>query len=217
MPRNKLPIVCLPDTNSLIHLRGVIVANRSACLWLWDEFEVQISDEIPQELQNNAARNPDLEVREIARKVPASVVALKADLQLTERCFLHPIGVEFDDDYDLGERKNTQLAFQSIAQNQARQTIFLTDERKALEPETGFVYRVFNNYPLGIIWNSMDFLLYLYFRHKRIQFQEAEDALREVNGRMLGKPEVMAQRLTTYNKRLDLIAGARRRVPGLWL
>lgn len=217
MSRKKPLIVCLPDTNSLIHLRGVVVANKSACLWLWDEFEIQISDQIPQELQNNAARNPDLEVREITRKVLASVVALKSNLEVTERCFLQPIGIEFKDDCDLGERKNTQLAFQSIAQNQTRQTIFLTDERKAVEPATGFVYKAFGSYPLGVIWNSLDFLLYLYFRHKRIQFQQAEDALREVNARIQGKPEVAVERLTAYNKRLKIIAAARRQVPQLWL
>lgn len=217
MPRNKPPIVCLPDTNSLIHLRGVIIANKSACLWLWDEFEVQISDEIPQELQNNAARNPDLVVREIARKVPGSVVALKADLQLTERCFLKPIGVEFDNNRDLGERKNTQLAFQSIARNLTRQTIFLTNERKAVDPNTGFVYKTFSNYPLGVIWNSLDFLLYLYFRHKRILLEHAADAMRQVNLRMGGQAEVAGKRLTAYTKRLGVIDSARRQVPALWL
>lgn len=217
MPRNKPPIVCLPDTNVLIHLRGVNVSNKSACLWLWDEFEVQISDEIPQELQNNTARNPDLEVREIARKVPSSVVPLKANLQLMERCFLQQIGIQFNDSYDLGERKNIQLAFQLIAQNQTRQTIFLTDELKAIHPITGFVSKTFEHYRLGIIWNSLDFLLYLYFRHKRIQFQDAQDAIREVNARIGGQAEVAVERLTAYNKRLSIIATARRQIPGLWL
>lgn len=219
MPQVKPPTICLPDTNSLIHLRDIIVDNKRACLRLWDEFEVKISDEIPRELQRNENKNPDHKVPEINGKLANSVIALKADLNTTENCFLTPIGFGFDEGHarDLGERKNTQLAIQLLAQNQTRQAIFLTDERKSIELTTGFVRGVFNNYPLGIIWNSMDFLLYLFFRHRRYQYLKAQDDIREVNRRIGGKTEVAVKRLTNYSKRLSTIDGARQQVPILWL
>lgn len=217
MPRINQSIVCLPDTNSLIHLRGINVLNKSACLWLWDEFDVRISDEIPVELQNNVNRNPDLEVREIARKVPSSTITLSVNFDLTEECFFKPLGIEFNHNRDMGERKNTLLAFQSIAQNRTRQVIFLTNERRAVESATGFIRKTFDAYPLGVIWNAMDFLLYLYLRHRRFLLENAQDALRDVNTRMLGTTDAMTERLRLYNNRLDIFDTARRRIPNLWV
>lgn len=216
MPRTVPRVVCIPDTNALVHLRYVDVTGRNACLWLWEEFDVKVGSEVPRELQDIGARNPQLAPGEIGGRLSRAVEELEFDLARLESCFLDPINIQFDDDRDLGERINTQLALQLVARNSARCIIFLTDELKIMRPNTGFVRAVFNTYPIGLVWNSLDYLLYLFFRHRRFLYPLAEDAIRDVNSRIGGHGDALAARLTDYTKRLRTINSARQRLPTLW-
>ncbi len=217
MPRTVPRVICVPDTNALVHLRYVNVAGRSACLWLWDEFEVRVGNRIPREIQDIAGNNPELAPSQIRRKLGRSVVELDYALAQMERCFLDPLDTQFDADEDMGERINSQLALQLMARNSARHIIFLTDELRIMRPNIGFVWKVFNTYPIGLVWNSLDFLLYLFFRQTRFLYPQAEDAIRDVNTRIGGNTEAHMARLTDYTRRLNTINVARQRLPTLWV
>lgn len=217
MPRTYSRVICVPDTNALVHLRYVRVMERDACLWLWDEFDIKVGNEIPRELQEIAAKNPNLAPGGIARRLNQSVVEMDFNLKRMENCFLDPINIHFGDNRDLGERINSQIALQLMANNSARGIIFLTDELKIMRPNIGFVWAVFNTYPIGLVWNSLDYLLYLFFRHQRFLYPQAEDAIRDVNSRIGGNSEVLSTRLTVYTKRLRAINTARQRLPALWV
>lgn len=215
MPRTVPRVICVPDTNALVHLRSVSVAGRDACLWLWDEFEVRVGDQIPREVQNMAGNK--MAPGQIGGKLRSSVVQLDHALARMEGCFLEPLGIRFAADEDMGERMNSQLALQLMARNSARHIIFLTDELKIMRPNIGFVWKVFNTYPIGLVWNSLDFLLYLFFRHARFLYQQAEDAIRDMNIKIGGNTEARLARLTDYNRRLSSIHTARQRLPMLWV
>jgi hypothetical protein len=212
MPRNRSLLVCVPDTNSLIHLRDVEISGRDARLWLWDEFEVRVGPTIPQE----AARHHDLMRGQLKRKLERSVVPPAFDLDRIEQSFLAPLGISFETEDDLGERNNYSVALQLVVQNNARQIIFLTDELRVVRERGGFVKLLFDAYPIGMLWNSLDFLLYLYLRQRRFGYSEAESAVRTVNARIGGPQDQVANRLVTYTQHLQSIDFARRQLPTLW-
>jgi hypothetical protein len=216
MPRTQKIAVCIPDTNSLIHLRDVKIVGRDACLWLWDEFEIKIGEKIREEVRDKAAHNPALKVSSIDGRLTKSIVELDFDLDAMERCFLDKLGVDFTPGRDLGERTNSQVALQLLVQSKARNIIFLTDELKCVRENEGFVWKIFNTYPVGIIWNALDFLLYLYMRHKRFLYEQALDVIRLVNIKIGGKNEEATKRLAKYTKSLQLIQEAKAKLPGLW-
>jgi hypothetical protein len=161
---------------------------------------------------NKSQRAPS----QISRKLDRSVIEMEVDLERMERCFLHPLDISFDTEKDLGERTNSHIALQLMARNSARQIIFLTDELKIVRPGVGFIWRVFDTYPIGLVWNSLDFLLYLFFRHRRFLYSQAEVAIRDVNTRIGGSSDMATKRLTDYTKRLKCIDVARRQLPDLW-
>jgi hypothetical protein len=93
---------------------------------------------------------------------------------------------------------------------------FRADEITILKEDVGFVKLLFDTYPIGRIWNTLDFLLYLYLRHTKFHEQEAEAALRTVNTLIGGKDVVMRQRLVAYIRRLKCISAARSQLNKLW-
>lgn len=216
MPRSQKLTICVPDTNSLIHLRNVIVMNRDACLWLWDEFEIKVAEKIRDEIRDKNAHNPALKVGSIDGKLTKSITGLDFNLELMEKCFLEKFAIEFKPDRDLGERNNSQVALQLIVKGNAQNVIFLTDELKCVRKNEGFVWKIFESYPIGTIWNSLDFLLYLYFRHKRFLYDQALDAIRNVNQKIGGKDAEIQNRLVKYSKSLKLIQEAKAKLPNLW-
>src|SRR4051812_19599895 len=117
MARRLPPIICIPDTTALVHLRYVNIVGRSACLWLWDEFEVKVGQKIPEEVHAMAARNARRAPGEIGGLLNRSVLALDIELNRMEKGFLHPLGFQLNDSDDLGERLNCQIALQLLAQN----------------------------------------------------------------------------------------------------
>lgn len=215
MPPVKSSLVCVPDTNVFVHLRDIKLSNRDACLWLWDEFDIKVSDEIPREVQTFASRDSVLTPTSIKNRLNRSIISLKEDLAKMENCFFAPLNVFFTKSADLGERKNSLLSLQLVANNSVRYLIFLTDELKTTRP-TGFIGNTFDTYRVGTVWNSLDFLLYLYFRQPRITFLEVKAAIRDVNSRIKGEAVEAGARLVKYNKRLDTIKGAKEKLPVLW-
>ena len=93
-----------------------------------------------------------------------------------------------------------------------RQVIFLTDDVRAVRD---YVAPVFETFPLGHIWSSHDFVLYLFLRHRRrISPKEAKAALRDVNAKAAGSgfsgqsadaPQRWIRKLNVYHRKVDRI------------
>jgi hypothetical protein len=208
-PRSKPPLICIPDTNTLIFLAKIEILGRGAHLWLWDEFEVKVGDMIPHEARY---------LGQIKGKLNRSAIQLSEDeLIRRENIFLGRLNLPVDPAMeDLGERKNCQVSLQLIIQKRAGQVIFLTDELRIVK-KTGFLGKVFDAYPIGNIWNSLDFILYLYLRYQRFSYEIAKVKIIDVNALIGGNAQEKITRLNEYMQRFEAINSARHQLPDLWV
>ena len=60
-------LLCVVDTNSLIHMRDIRVARKDLGLWLWQEFTVKVSDTIIEEVQRPRKHRPSQHVQRNAQ------------------------------------------------------------------------------------------------------------------------------------------------------
>ena len=198
------PLLCVVDTNSLIHMRGVRVARKELGLWLWREFTVKVSDTIIEEIQKPRKNSPSSDVQ---RKSAKSKWIYQNSIEKLENTFLQPFYPNVKGTKNKGELHNCCVALESILSDKHRQVIFLTNELNTTDPKkNGFIFRIFDTFPIGRIWSSLHFILYLFLRyHKEFPLSEARNAMRDVNSEMRGKPEVAQHRLIAFENKLKQI------------
>ena len=199
------PLLCVVDTNSLIHMRDIRVARRYLGLWLWREFTVKVSDKIIEEVQRRRKYHPTSST--VQRKCTKSKWEFQNEIKKLESAFLYPFYPNLEGEKNKGELHNCCVALEAILSDKHRQVIFLTNELHTTNPcKKGFIYSIFDTYPIGKIWSSLDFILYLFLRHRKdFPLPEAEKVLRDVNSRMRGKAEDAQKRLITFNQKLRQI------------
>lgn len=79
----------------------------------------------------------------------------------------------------MGERHNCCVALNAVLEGTHQQVIFLTDDHRAVRD---YVTPVFQMFPLGQIWLSLDFVVYLFMRHRiRIPQAAVNAALKDVS------------------------------------
>ncbi len=198
------PLLCIVDTNSLIHMRGIRVARKDLGLWLWREFTVKVSSKIIEEVQSQGKYRPSPNIQ---RKCVESEWIFQNQMNKLENAFLRPFYSNVEGDQNKGELHNCCVALEAVLRDKHHQVIFLTDELHTINPDKkGFIYRIFDTYPIGEIWSSLHFILYLFLRHRReFPLHEARNVLRDVNLRMRGKEDVVPDRLLTFDKKLKQI------------
>ena len=198
------PLLCVVDTNALIHMRGIRVARKDLGLWLWREFTVKVSDEVIKEVQKPRQEAPNYDVQ---RKCTQSNWIFHNQIDRLENAFLQPFYENLESSRNKGELHNCCVALEAILSDKHRQVIFLTNELNTTDPEkNGFIFRIFDTFPIGRVWSSLHFILYLFLKYrKEFPFSEARDVLRDVNSRMRGKAEDAQNRLIAFNKKLDQI------------
>ena len=201
--RQKSALLCIPDTNSLINMSDIEIAKKDLRLWLWVEFDVKLSPTICTEIQNHR----DLVKGGIRKRCNKSVWNFTIQLDRLEKTFLQPFYHDLNSRKDRGERHNCCVALDAVSSGAYRQVIFLTDELKTTDPErNGFLFRVFDSFPIGQIWSSLDFVLYLFLRHRnRFPFKIAQDVLRTINREVGGTEDAMRKRFIDYNRKLEKI------------
>ena len=217
--KQKSTLLCIPDTNSLIHMRDINVANKKLWLWLWEEFDVKLSETICDELRDH----PNLTDSGMESKCRKSIWGFrekKNTLKKLEEVFVQHFNIKMRGRKNKGECHNCCVALDAVLSGTYRQVIFLTNELKTTDPNReGPLFKVFESLPIGKIWSSLDFVLYLFARHPNLfRFQVAGDVLRDVNGRMGGSrsgggmnaPE---KRLTHYNGKLKKIGETLSQLP----
>lgn len=225
--------LCIVDTNSLIYLREITIRNRSLHRWLWDEFRVAYSRTVWDEIGRNLAKMgqdakaikrdgeryvwplPTVVTYEralfgqpIEREVEAGRCRKCGQLILKKQSFDPDLGVE----KDRGERHNCCVALDVVMGGHYRQVVFLTDDYKAVRD---YAYPVFQTFPLGSIWSSYDFILYLFVRHRpRILQSEVKAALKDVTVHAAGSgfadhtqqaQQQWIQRLGAYYRKAEKI------------
>lgn len=198
------PLLCVVDTNSLIHMRGIRVARKDLGLWLWQEFTVKVSDTIIEEVQRPRKHHPSQRVQ---RKSTKSKWIFQNQIDKLEDVFLQPFYPDIEGNKNKGELHNCCVALEGVLSNKHRQVIFLTDELNSIDPaQNGFIFRIFDTFPIAKIWTSLHFILYLFLRHRKdFPLHEARDVLRDVNLRMRGKEDVVQSRLLDFDNKLKQI------------
>ena len=198
------PVLCIVDTNSLIHMRGIRVARKDLGLWLWQEFSVKVSDTIIEEIQRPRKHRPSQHVQ---RKIAKSKWTFQNPINNLENMFLQPFYPDVEGDKNKGELHNCCVGLEGVLSDKYRQIIFLTDEINSIDPDqNGFIFRIFDTFPIAKIWTSLHFILYLFLTHRKdFPFHEARDVLRDVNLRMCGKVDVVQKRFLDFDKKLKQI------------
>ena len=196
------PLLCVVDTNSLVHMRNIRVARKDLGLWLWREFTVKVSDKIIEEVQSPRKHRPSHDVQ---RKCTESNWRFQNQIDKLENAFLKPFYSNVEGTKNKGELHNCCVALESVLSDRHRQVIFLTNELNSTDPN-GFIARIFDTYPIARIWSSLHFILYLFLRHrKEFPLSEAMNAMRDVNARIRGESSVAQKRLTAFVKKLRQI------------
>ena len=203
MPKKqKSYLLCIPDTNSLINMcqTDIVVARKELWLWLWQEFDVKLSDTVFDELNHQQSKTSG----GIIKKCSKSIWNYGIQIKRLEPSLLQHFNVELGRREDRGECHNCCVAFEAIAKGEYRQVIFLTDELHSTTPNgKGFLYDVFDTFPVGCIWSSLDFVIYLFMRHRnRFPIEVAKSLLRDINNRVGGKKSIIKDRLKMYNHKL---------------
>lgn len=212
--------VCVIDTCSLINLSNVQLAHRSLHRWLWTEFEVRFSEAVLKEIRNHKkdmGRDGSRRKWEnyvwpyntipTCEKMLFSSLTRRVEVGKCPCCHQaiwrdQRFEPDLDNPQDRGERHNCCISLSIVRDgNFRRQVIYMTDDQRAIRD---YVRSVFDVFPFGTIWSSLDFVLYIFVRHwPRIAFDEVLAALRDVNAKGVGggQPPTLARRLTVYNER----------------
>jgi hypothetical protein len=225
--------LCIVDTSSLIHLREITIRNRSLHRWLWDEFRVAYSRTVWDEIGRNLAKM-GRDAKVIKRNGKEYVWPLPMAATYERILFGHPIEREveagrcrkcgqlilrrqsFEPDLnveeDRGERHNCCVALNAVMGGHYRQVIFLTDDYRAVRD---YADPIFGAFPLGSVWSSYDFVLYLFVRHRqRFPRAEVENVLRDVTAHTARSgfadhtqkaQQRWMRRLTVYHQKVEKI------------
>jgi len=223
-----MKLTCFVDTCSLIYMRDIELAHKPLHRWLWQELNVCYSATIWGEIQNHLhdmgsdatwlSRFGDKYVYPLSTPTVTSVESIMfgharpidvpggvchcCNRDKTRRQNITSV---LTGTRDRGERHNCCTALASVIRGKQPQVIFLTDDEAGVRDyvQSGFVTPFF-----GVVWSSLDFLLYLFVHHwRRIPYQQIEAALRDINARKSApsmgpdKAAKSASRLTSYQQR----------------
>lgn len=225
--------LCIVDNSSLINLHDITVSNRSLHCWLWDEFNVTYSEAVWEEIRRHF-RSMGQDAKAIKKNGDRYIWDLPTVDTYEWALFGQPIEREvekgrcrqchrpvygkqlFDPDLteerDRGERHNCCAALNAVTRGRYRQIIFLTDDYRAVRD---YVEPMFGTFPLGTVWSSHDFVLYLFVRHRqRFPRGEVENVLRDLTAHAAGSgfadhtqtaKQQWMRRLSAYYRKVEKI------------
>lgn len=199
-------MLVVADASSIINLEQVELAGADLAWWLFKEFPVEISSTVYAEVKRHSTSISQYRKR-----------SRRYDFRTLETRYLNNIpGVTLGVDENAGERHNCCLALEAIRRRRFGQCIFLIDDQKATRK---FADQAMSDFLAGDAWNSLDLVLYLYFRHctdndHQIIRPQAENALKDlvaVFGSRLNQPAMsslspkLASLLTLYTSKLNTL------------
>jgi len=224
--------LCIADTSSLINLSKLELANSSLHEWLWKEFEVRYSKVVLNEIKSQkekmgsdgSSQRWDNYVWEYSTISTCERALFKSPWSRTvfsRKCRECKQTIwkneqfcpDLADRKDRGERHNCCITLNAVVEEgKHSQAIFLTDDSSAVSDYDG---SFFSTFPICQIWTSLDFVLYLFLRHKRrmgIKLEVVKAVLRDVNARCPGNTQARARRLTSYYEKVRQINGVLDRI-----
>jgi hypothetical protein len=219
--------LCIVDTSSLINSCEVELGKKSLDKWLWKEFEVKYSKTVLEEFRRGRSRGESRgKLEDHVWPLPTistyeRILFQSLTREIEESCRRcgrivyrnESFAIDFNDDRDRGERHNCCVALDAIKAGKYPQVIFLIDDFHAVRDYARYF---FDTFPLGNTWSLLDFITYLFVRHKdRITLEDTKNALRDANAQGSislnasdGESEKKVQRLSTYLTKVNRIAEA---------
>jgi len=234
--------LCIADTCSLIYLSDIELMKKPLYSWLFNEFDVaysdfvwnkelkpqlgRLTDKIRKKLTRGGVNKPRLVNQSQEEALFGSFYRMEY-VGVCSRCS-QPISkhklvnINLQSDTDRGERHNCVIALDTVRSGEHRQVIYLTDDYKAAR---NYVHPIFEIFPLGNVWSSYDFVLYLFVRYYflRIHIDDIKKSLRDITAKALGsakaqgiskKTELIWQkRFITYSQKVDRIDQVMQKFP----
>ena len=165
---------CMLDTNVLIHLSGIELARKKAGMWLWEAFNVSISEAVKAEIQNHSSSIDSTVLRKACNSrstkvVPdrdvdgvrlAMVAAWKAHL-VNDKPQPTPPAVHYD--RNRGEWFTVAALLQSVTDQRSGHYVLMIDDEKATR---NFVPYFVGEIPVACFWDVYDFLVYTIIRFR---------------------------------------------------
>lgn len=214
MTQLKSKLACVVDTSVLRHWKGIRLNDLSLDGWLEREFTVHTSEAIIDEITNQE-RVWGSEAKRARKKARQWLWNLTYPAQLELALLSHFVDkTEINIDKNAGERRNFCATVDLVRKDECRHVIFLIDDERAVE---GFLRNAFNTFRVACIWNSLDFVLYLYIRHKRsMSLPLAKNVVRDVISNFTKDAANISKlqwKLTDYHMRLETISFALDKIP----
>lgn len=199
-------VVVVSDASSIINLEQVELAGANLTRWLFREFPVEMSSTVHAEVVRHSTDSSSYRKRR-----------RDDDFGRLETLYLSGVpGVTLGVADDAGERHNCCLALEAIRRHRFGQCVFLIDDQRAIDK---FIKTTMSDFLAGVCWNSLDLVLYLYFRHctdhhNRITRTQAENALRDMVAVFGSQPSQLILPPVSP-KLMSLLAGYKKKLDAL--
>ena len=185
--------ILIPDTSALINIHDVYVGQMHIIDVLAQQFDVQVSREIPHEVRRHKSKL-DSDAERMLQFVRQARRYFHREQDYEDLIFNEsPAG---NSECNRGERQNCALALYQVRRQYTGQVIMLTDDMKACR---GLIAWYEKRFKTMRTWSSLDLVMHLYLvLFPRWKYVLAESALRTVNPRMGGKREEITTRLLNH-------------------
>lgn len=214
MTQLKSQLACVVDTSVLRHWKGIQLNDLPLDGWLNREFNVHTSEMILVEITNqerrwgSGAKHAKKEARQWTWKLRyPEQLELALLSQFVDKS-------DINTDKNAGERRNFCATVDLVRKDECRHVIFLTDDEKSVKY---FLGNAFDTFRVACIWNSLDFVLYLYVRHKRsMSLPRVKNVVRDLISNFTkdaANGSKLQWKLTDYYMRLEKLASALEKIP----
>jgi len=210
---------CIVDASSYInishleYIKSVHKREESLLKLLEDTVVIRYSREVNSEITRNINRKDHLKY--LSDKIPSSLKRSNNIYKLKYYNFKKTNRILFKegDESNKGEKDNLTVAL-DMFKDKINCIIFIIDDNKALR---GCLDGLIEAFPIINIWNSYDVIIFLYYKHKNMLYDEAERMLHDLNSLMAKsetyteskkgkkKQEYRIKLLTNYKKYLSII------------
>ena len=199
--------ILIPDTSALINIHDVYVGPTHIIDVLAQQFDVQVSREIPHEVRRhkNLLGNYAEQMLQFVRQARKNFhrEQVYENLIFTES----PAG---NSERNRGERQNCALALYQ-ARRHERQVIMLIDDMKA---RRGLIAWYEKRFKTTQPWSSLELLMHLYLvTFPKWPYARAKSALQAVNSRMGGAQGEITKRLRDQSRYLEELHKMLRALP----
>lgn len=199
--------ILIPDTSALINIHDVYVGQTPIIEVLAQQFDVQVSREIPHEVRRHKDKlgSDATQVLKFVRRARRYFYREQVyeNLIFTSS----PAG---NSARNRGERQNYALALYH-ARRHERQVIMLVDDMKA---RRGLIAWYEKRFKTTQTWSSLELLMHLYLvTFPKWPYAQAKSALQVVNSRMGGAQGEITKRLRDRSRYLEELHNMLRALP----